>query len=218
MNRNTGLWGAIAIGLIGVFGFSVRPGGNQPSPATGSAQTSPAQNSGEIVEPSQQNLQAACRQINDRIAEFIINGLAAPESCKEPAAKKPAAEKPAKLSGILPPLQPPKVRYIVATLPDPVHTHFAMLFDRLTEALQQAAQDQGYNYDGSWLPWTEEGSTGEQKADALRNQQPGVLVFRGAISPSSDWPKCLKPPDKLCVPAPYDRGLIVFVVGENPTG
>ena len=87
MNRNTGLWGAIAVGLIGVFGFSVRPAANKSSPEAGSAQTSAAQNSGEIVEPSQQNLQAACRQINNRIAEFIPNGMAPPESCKEDPAK-----------------------------------------------------------------------------------------------------------------------------------
>jgi len=236
MNRNTGILGAIAITVITIFGFSVRPGGNESPATAGSGQSAAARNPGEIPEPAQQNLQAPCREINKRIAEFIINGLAAPESCKEhaakepaakePAAKKPAAEKPAKLSGILPPLQPPKVRYIVATLPDPVHTHFALLFDRLTEALQQAAQDQGYNYDGSWLPWNDEGRmygslTDQQKADALQkrqDEQPGVLVFRRALPQSSAWPPCGAEAKARCIPAPYSEALIVFVVGENPTG
>src|SRR5271166_3100930 len=89
MGRNTGLFGAIAVVLVAIFGFSVRPGGNQPSPTptTGSGQTAPARNSGEIPEPPQQNFQRACREINDRIAQFISNELAAPGSCAEDTAK-----------------------------------------------------------------------------------------------------------------------------------
>ena len=50
---------------------------------------------------------------------------------------------------------------------NPVHTHFSLLFDRLTEALQQAAQDEGYNYDNSWLPWDDE----VRSYDRLEDQQ-----------------------------------------------
>ena len=142
-------------------------------------------------------------------------------------------------------LQEPRIQVIVATLPDPVHTHFSLLFDRLTEALQQAAQDQGYNYDGSWLPWSDEtrqyGSLRDQQtADALhelQEQQPGVLVFRKALPPSSAWTpdKTSDVKETACktsitdkardadetarfFPEPYSDGLIIFVVGENPTG
>lgn len=111
------------------------------------------------------------------------------------------------------PIPGDRVRFIVATLPDPVHTHFPQLFDRLTEALQQAAQDQRYNYDSSWLPWApkQKGLSAAKNSEsddariAAQQAQPGVLVFRRAFLPKSD-------------DAPYDAGVIVFVVGENPTG
>jgi hypothetical protein len=131
-------------------------------------------------------------------------------------------------------------------LPDPVHTHFSLLFDRLSEALQQGAQDQGYNYDGSWLPWSDEarqyGSLNDQqRADALQESQenqPGVLVFRKALPPyfartQRGTRDTTAPVDSATAPAkpgdtqqaadkivsrPYNEGLIIFVVGENPTG
>ncbi len=218
MNRNTGILGAIAITVITIFGFSVRPAVKGTSSTAESGQSSHAPTNGAIPEPSLQNLQSPCREINQRIAEFIPDASnAPPDSCKEDPAKDVGRLKGSHL------LQTPGVRYIIATLPDPVHTHFSMLFDRLTEALQQAAQDQGYNYDGSWLPWNDEtrtyGSlTDQQKADVLlelQNRQPGVVVFRGAVPPSSAWTSCSADD---CVPAPYSQGLIVFVVGENPTG
>ena len=215
MNRNTGLWGTIAIVVVTMFGFSVRPGSRGTSPAAEPGQTARAVTGGTTLQPSLDNLEAPCRQINNRIAEFVSSGVKAPESCKEDPAKPAGTLRSAKL------LQTSNVRYIIATLPDPVHTHFSLLFDRLTEALQQAAQEQGYNYDDSWLPWNEESPSGDQKADTLQrrqNQQPGVLVFRSAVPPASAWPPCPDDPQKLCVPAPYSQGLIVFVVGENPTG
>ena len=125
----------------------------------------------------------------------------------------------------LTPLRPMEnVRFLIATLPDPVHTHFPLLFDRLTEALQQAAQDQGYNYDSSWLPWVpSQSSTGVKSSssgDRTRTTgmlaQPGVLVFRRSTPPKATYTgtdKGISQP-----PPPYEAGLIVFVVGENPTG
>jgi len=97
--------------------------------------------------------------------------------------------------------------FVIATLPDPLHTHFSLLFDRFVEAIQQAAQDELYEYDSSWLPWeTEEPSLGQlSELDAIevrknkREDQPGVLLFRGKTD------------------HPYQNPLVVFVVGEEPT-
>ncbi len=125
-------------------------------------------------------------------------------------------------SGIL----PEGIRVLVLTIPDPLHTHLSLQFDRTLEALQQAAQDERYTYDSSWLPWrtkvAEFSSMADRKAEARETAQretcPGVVLFRRNMS--VDTPKdCTngaagppRPGD-----APYQCGLFVFVVGENPT-
>ena len=106
------------------------------------------------------------------------------------------------------PLDPKyQTNFIIATFPDPLHTHFSLLFDRFVEAIQQGAQDEEYAYDSSWLPWeTEEPSltllVDQDEADdrtEKREDQPGVLLFRGTGE------------------SPYRKALIVFIVGEEST-
>jgi hypothetical protein len=75
---------------------------------------------------------------------------------------------------------------VIAILPDPVHTHLALSFDRGVEALQQAAQMKGYAFERAILPWErtpppasdlraqEEAS----KEQAEREAFPGLLIFR----------------------------------------
>src|ERR1035438_3981515 len=48
---------------------------------------------------------------------------------------------------------PVNVTAIVATVPDPVHSHLALTFDRSVDAILQAAADNGYVSSYSWLPW-----------------------------------------------------------------
>ena len=48
---------------------------------------------------------------------------------------------------------PEGMRLMIVTIPDPRHTHLSLQFDRTLEAIQQAAQDEKYTYDSSWLPW-----------------------------------------------------------------
>jgi hypothetical protein len=50
------------------------------------------------------------------------------------------------------------MKFVIAAVPDPLHTHLALPPDRFAETIQQAAQDEGFTYDSSWLPW----ETGEQ--------------------------------------------------------
>src|SRR5271157_3417427 len=175
MRRNTGIFAAIAIAVAAIFGFSVKPSpsSSAPSSSGGSGQTATAKQTAPKYAAG--NLLAPCRKIEKRITKFLPQTSPAPESCVEDPAKGPATLSGTRL------LENPKIRFIIATLPDPVHTHFSLLFDRLTEALQQAAQDQGYNYDGSWLPWGDEtrqyATLGDQqKADVLQQlqeKQPG---------------------------------------------
>ena len=106
-----------------------------------------------------------------------------------------------------------KARYVLALVPDPLHTNLALDFDRDMEVIQQAAQDEGYTYDSSWLPWQTGNFTSPLPADhqfsaaliKAREACPGVLLFRKSAFPGGD-------------PSGAAPVLVVFVVGEQPTG
>ena len=111
---------------------------------------------------------------------------------------------------------PAGVRYAIALAPDPLHTNLSLMFDREIALVQQAAQEEGYDYNSSWLPW-KSGETASlpyladrQYADDLTEEReacPGMLLFRK--TPDSNF---IKPGES------YSRALVVFVVGEQPTG
>jgi hypothetical protein len=100
--------------------------------------------------------------------------------------------------------------FVIALIPDPVHTHLALSFDRITDTIQEALQDDGYVFDRAVLPWDNE--THPEPDDYKlrleakhykegREQFPGVLIFR----PSAE------------VKLPRNP-LVVLLVAENPTG
>ena len=244
MNRNTGMIGATVLAVIAVVSFTVLPFSKGELPTT-----TPVQVTSTALKPQQQ-LSSPCQQIEKRIADFISpNAIAAPDSCFEESDETPiklpsvlvlgqprasaiklpevhvtdqSEKSKAKLHGVHL-LGPPELRYIIATLPDPVHTHFSLLFDRLTEALQQAAQDEGYNYDNSWLPWDDEVRSydrleDQQKADeqlAVKANQPGVVVFRKALR-SHDSDPCRKPNTAVAaLPASVQRRINYLCCGRK---
>jgi hypothetical protein len=104
-----------------------------------------------------------------------------------------------------------QVRFVIATVPDPIHTDLALSFDRFSEAISQGAQEAGYIFDHAVLPWPTPEELSEDnngKNDAAnsklarleRENTPGLLIFR----PQSrdDMRK---------------GHLFVLVVGETPT-
>jgi hypothetical protein len=104
--------------------------------------------------------------------------------------------------------QAPKI--ILAIAPDPVHTNGSLLFDRYIDAVEDALQDSGWDYQGSWMPWrtgggkpdgTIEDKEEERLFDRGREEYPGVILFR----PSDSHPS--KP----------SRPLILVVAGDSPT-
>jgi len=109
------------------------------------------------------------------------------------------------------PEQSPGFRILFATLADPVRTHLAAAFDHDLAALQDGAQDSGYLFDNSWIPWDfgrnydslDDQVASKQQLD-LRHSYPGILFFR------SKW---RRNPNG----GPYGEGLIVFLLAENPT-
>lgn len=104
-----------------------------------------------------------------------------------------------------------QAKFVIAILPDPVHTRLGLFFDRSIEALQQGAQAKGYVFDRAAMPWprsrpneskdtdrSEEEKTKQQENETL----PGVLIFRSGNVGGETSPK---------------GTLLVFVVGETPT-
>ncbi len=126
----------------------------------------------------------------------------------------------------VPIMLPEGMRVMIATLPDPIHTHLSLQFDRTLEALQQAAQDERYTYDSSWIPWkpknTEASSASDRSAEAKETAEreacPGVILFRRNMSAATPE-NCQLSATAVPRPgdAPYLCGMIVFVVGERPT-
>jgi hypothetical protein len=151
-----------------------------------------------------------CNELEDRLRDFILippGAIVAPDSCYQPGPRGGGVP-PGKMTALSKHLQ-----FVIALVPDPLHTHFSLFFDRSTEAIQQAAQDSEYSYDSSWLPWRTDQHSWTRLTDAgkddsdkrARENQPGLLLFRSASKPDSQ-------PDQ-----PYDEGLLVFLVGEEAT-
>jgi hypothetical protein len=105
------------------------------------------------------------------------------------------------------------IEFLIAMVPDPVHTRLAVFTDASIQALQKAAEAAEWEFATQWLPWydvpdSEEKEGAQRRKDRLdiRNQekQPGLLIFRH-VATHGPHPK-------------FDpRLLFVFVVGETPT-
>ena len=156
--------------------------------------------------------QGPCVDMEERLQSFLGSGdsIAAPESCYAPIGR------PADFAANAKALQAKAadLTFVIATVPDPLHTHFPLSFDRLMESIQQGATDENYVYDSSWLPWeTEEDKyaliADQEKADdekKAREDQPGIVLYRK-----------IPPAGSTDAFAPFRDGLVVFVVGEEPT-
>src|SRR5882762_826738 len=96
------------------------------------------------------------------------------------------------------PLSQAGMRFVIATVPDPVHSHLSLFFDRIIEAIEQGASSMGYDFDRAVLPWSYfDRANAPETADKDRDREtfPGLMIFRHEM----------KPP------------LFVLVVGETPT-
>ncbi len=118
-----------------------------------------------------------------------------------------------------------RIQYAIAILPDPVHTHLGLFFDRSLEAVMQAAQTKRYIFDRAILPWdrrphSESSDPDTRKAQlaeqAAREAYPGLLIFRPqpALLESSSQSSVANANSN----SGADLPLFVFVVGETPTG
>ena len=188
-------WGAAAaVAIVAAVGISA-PSGSKPGASTSTGHVAAR---GTVKTKPATGVQPECADSISLIEHFFLHdSIAAPDVCYASPSKPATAKADTEF-------QP---TFVIATFPDPLHTHFSLLFDRFVEAIQEGAQDEGYEYDSSWLPWeTEEPSLSSLKDQdesddrkTKREDQPGILLFRSANE------------------APYKRALIVFIVGEEPT-
>jgi len=145
-------------------------------------------------------------EMHEKLAEFGVD-FPEPDQTGKPAAAKTTGTKE----------QGPPMEAMIALLPDPVHTHLALRFDRYIDVLQQALQDstsektQGWVYVSQWLPWDPVPYQASQDPidrtnvhmfDADRECAPGILIFRR---------------NRYQGGSVRGEFLIVFLVGESPT-
>jgi hypothetical protein len=108
-----------------------------------------------------------------------------------------------------------QVRAMIAIVPDPVHTHMALVFDRSVEAVQLAGEAVNYVVDRYWLPWEPETSGNNPLAQgkAHNASQPGLLMFRwnGDVDQSGEAGRKGKPG------ASGASVLYVFLVSDTST-
>jgi len=206
-------WGAVAVTLAAVIGISSQLGGKAGT-APGDSPT--VGGKGPSIVPTTKSLfdQGPCVEIEEHLQDFLVNGnresRVAPSSCYGLSTLPESI----KASGEMLRKEAQGLHYVIATVPDPVHSHFSLSFDRFLEAIQQGASDEQYVYDSSWLPWESEETPyaliqDQDKADdrkKQREEQPGILLFRknSAAAPTG-------------ISQPYREGLVIFVVGEEPT-
>ncbi|WP_348267203.1 hypothetical protein P8936_15515 [Edaphobacter paludis] len=119
---------------------------------------------------------------------------------------------------------PTEISTIVATVPDPIHSHLALDFDRSIDAILLAAADNHYVSSNYWLPWRSQistSSTGESTStatrpteeDNARERQPGLIILRYAPD-ASEWDSRRMNGFEW---TNYRRVIYLFLVGETPS-
>jgi hypothetical protein len=200
MKQTASVITALAV-VLAIFGVSSLP---KSSPNSGT-ETGPERRSKQAQKaPGDKTKIYACSQIQERLrvlmADHAGDSWRLPDSCYGPDGTSDQ-----------PRTAPEDVVFAIATAPNPISTHLPMQFDRVIEIVEQAAQDNNYTYDSSWLPWNagreyarypDEQAYEDSQSETKR--QPGILVFRKPLGASEE--------------APYKGGLVVFVVAELPTG
>jgi hypothetical protein len=116
------------------------------------------------------------------------------------------------------------VTAIIATVPDPVHTHLAITFDRSIDAILQAAADNNYVSSYYWLPWrnragalrsAEPVGDFEPGHDSERERQPGLIILK--YSPPKTATSDKAAAEGFASESFYYRVIYLFLVAETPT-
>jgi hypothetical protein len=123
-----------------------------------------------------------------------------------------------------PKIRDPEISAIIATVPDPIHSHLALDFDRSIDALLLAAADNHYLGSYYWLPWRSQisnssagestaGATKATGADNARERQPGLIILRYAPDATEWGQRNVNGFERTN----YRRVIYLFLVAETPS-
>ena len=204
MKRRGGLATIVSLILAGLFGFSYLPKKAADAvKAKGTAEVSPATTSATsaVLKAGDERLLPECEQIMLHLKRFYPGSNAVPIPADE------VCDAPARTSETTP------LSVAILIAPNPVETHLPLVFDRLVDAVQQAVQDSGFNFDSAWFPWNSSQKSDKPQSepqqsadlDAEMYAQPGIIVFRHGAETQN-------------FADAYTQGVVIFVVAEQPTG
>jgi hypothetical protein len=209
---------AVVIALLGTFLYR---SGETPKPASGAESNQPGKTLSAVTEPPKKNSTKNSAKSSSS-AKAQKNGTQIVEgpwiaSQKHFAGRAPCpfgpngprswciAPEPKRLKG-----RAQDQRAIIAIVPDPVHAHLALRFDRAIDAIALAAESMNYAPDRYWLPWDSDPKADRTDYESFqvakkdgnqKEREPGLLMFR--------WDG---EPEKAETTVFY-----VFLVGESPT-
>ena len=223
MKKEATIGAATALAIAAMVGISLETGPRQAGSARSDQGAAITRAKPSTSKAKSHQLGSGCSSLAEQLETFLdIKELVAPDQCYAP--------------GDVPGTQPEltqttsRLKFVIALLPDPVHTHQPVLFDQFVVAIQEGAQDEKYDFDSSWLPWDDDESTpyallADQKAadmeKDLKESQPGIILFRKSVDCSSgcenDSGAPAKKSNEGALSKSYREGLVVFVVGEEAT-
>ena len=217
MKREGTIGAATFLAIAAVVGVSLQTGPKQAE-SGGAAHNVTAKHSRNLIKKNNAiNVKEGCTGLQEELEDFLdIEDLAPPPVCLEPDGAqhdKPPEGLSDKTVGM---------KFVIALMPDPVHTHSSTIFDQFATAIQEGAQDEKYDFDSSWLPWDDEESSHALLADEkvatlekeFQENEPGIILFRKTVvcADGTEQPDCKKEAARS-----YGEGLVVFVVGEEAT-
>src|SRR5579872_2054141 len=217
MKREATIGAATFLAIAAVVGVSLQTGPKQAESGGAEANAKPKHAKTLAEKNKVPNEREGCTGLKEELEEFLaIEDLVPPAECFDPEVAE-HIKHPDGLSD-----RTSGMKFVIALMADPVHTHSSSIFDQFTAAIQEGAQDERYEFDSSWLPWDDEESShvllADEKMATLETEfeedQPGIILFRRTIvcTDGAEHPDCKQESSKS-----YSEGLVVFVVGEEAT-
>ena len=217
MKREGTIGVATFLAIAAVVGVSLQTGPKQTEIGRTDRTVEAKRSNGSINNNDSHHVRGGCAGVLEQLEDLLaIENLPPPEECFEPNDvhhDKPPESLSEKTAGL---------KFVIALMPDPVHTHSSTIFDQFASAIQEGAQDEKYDFDSSWLPWNDEESSHPLLADEkvanrekeFEESQPGIILFRKTVvcADGMEQPNCKKEASRS-----YGEGLVVFVVGEEAT-